>query len=141
MKKILTLVLLTIIAINASAKLTKIDFKWTKIVHFGAIALSEQDFNNKNIGKVDDGKILIKYNHYGSAGSSCTVSIDAGKNFMGTAFDGSKVTRLEDVMVLYDPDDGTLVIRNKIGESLLFVVGGTDLNLLLFFDVVPFLTH
>ncbi len=136
MKKILSILLLAIITLSANAKLTKIDFKWSKIISFNAIALNKDAINEGKVGKIENGKIYIQYTDYGSAGSICKVSIDAGMK--NTSFDGSKVVTLEDVIVLYDPDEGTLVITNKLKENLLWVFG-TDLKLLLFYDIVPFI--
>lgn len=139
MKKFLTLVLLTIIAINTNAKLTKVDCKWSKIIEFDAISLSEQDFEKGHAGYTS-GKLLINYEHFGSAGSLCTVSIDAGEKFKDSSLNGTRVTKLEDVIVLYDPDEGALVILDKFKEPLLYVVGG-KLKLLLFCNITPFLAN
>ena len=135
MKKILSILLLSIITLSANAKLTQIDFKWSKTISFNAIAIGENAIDEGKVGTIENGKIYIEYTYYGSAGSICKVSIDAGIS----TFDGSKFATLEDVNVLYDPDKGTLIIENKFRENLLWVFGDSDLKLLLFYDVMPFI--
>lgn len=142
MKKYFVLFVLSLVIFNVKAELTKIDFKWTKVISFHAIALSEQDVKHGKIGKLEEeGKILIQYEHFGSAGSLCTICIDAGEKFKGTALNGSK-TNLEDVIIFYDPDKGYLCVLNKLGENLFWVIPGPPekpLNLLVFYDITPFI--
>lgn len=136
MKKILSLILLSIIAISANAKLTKIDFKWTKMFTFNAIALSDYNLKKGKVGKVEDGKLLIQYKDYGRAGSLCDISIDAGIS----SFDGSRVTHLEDVVVFYETETDDLIISNKLGQTLLWIINTSDYSLLLFSDIIPFIS-
>ena len=139
MKKLLfVLTSLIFVGFNLKAELTRIDFEWTKIIPFSYISLSEKEFNQGKIGKVENGQLYIKYKDFGTAGSLCTVSIDAG--LKDTALNGNKVTKLEDVIVIYDPTTGTLIIMNKLKENLLWIIANekTD-NLLLFYDILPFL--
>lgn len=94
-----------------------VDCDFIKRLSFDELALAEMQRSSK----LTEGRLLINYKDFGSAGSLCDISIIAkgkdkttGKTV--TIFDGSKCSHFEDVSVFYNSSDKTIVVKNKFGE-------------------------
>ena len=120
MKKILFVLVSLMMSVpmfSQSKSWAMVDCDFIKRLSFDELALAEMQRSSK----LTEGRLLINYKDFGSAGSLCDISIIAkgkdkttGKTV--TIFDGSKCSHFEDVSVFYNSSDKTIAVKNKFGE-------------------------
>ena len=104
-----------------------VDCDFIKRLSFDELALAEM----QRTLKLTEGRLLINYEDFGSAGSLCDISIIAkGKNKttgkISTIFDGNTYSHFEDVLVFYNSHDKTIVIKNKFDEIICAILYDKD---------------
>ena len=104
-----------------------VDCDFTKQLSFNDLALVEM----QSTKKLTEGRLLINYEDFGSAGSLCDISIIAkGKNKTTgkilTIFDGNTYSHFEDVLVFYNSHDKTIIIKNKFDEIICAILYDKD---------------
>lgn len=132
MKKILFVLVSLVMSVSVFSQSNgwvMVDCEFTKRLSFEELALVEA----QGTAKLTEGKLLINYKDFGSAGSLCDISIIAkgqdkttGKTI--TIFDGNKHSHFEDVSVFYNSYDKTIVVKNKFGELVCAILYIKDSN-------------
>lgn len=147
MKKILFVLVSLVMSVSMfsqSSGWVTVDCDFTKRLSFDELLLVE----TKNSLKLTEGRLLINYKDYGSAGSLCDISIIAkaqnkttGKTV--TLFDGNKCSHFEDVSVFYDSSDKKIAVRNKFGEYICLIMydKDSDIHTLCIEDLIYFVNQ
>ena len=107
-----------------------VDCDFTKQLSFNVLALTEI----QRASKLTEGRLLINYKDFGSAGSLCDISIiakvkDKTTGKILTIFEGNKKSSFEDVSVFYNSSDKTIAVTNKFGELVCAIFDDKDTDI------------